>query len=266
MSGHLPEEALIALRDGVEGRSADDVEARRHLGSCATCRDALQALQGRASAVSEALGTLDTGWDVEAARAHVRARVAEATASRAGTSPLPAAARRRARFTMASLSRAAGILLVTAAAASALPGSPVRRWLSERMGGGEVAATAPTTEGAPAAAMAAETTGVRLSVAGGPLRVVLRDVAPGTELRVVLVPGTEAAVFAPAGSRFTSAEGRVEARVTPGEVRVELPRGVDPVSLEVGGRIYLRSTEAGLDVSGPVSSRTDDEILFRFPG
>ncbi len=107
---------------------------------------------------------------------------------------------------------------------------------------------------------------MRLSVPSGPLRVVLRDVLAGSEVRVVLVPGTEAAVFAPAGSRFTSASGRVEARVTPGEVRVELPTGVDPVSLEVGGRIYLRSTDAGLDVSGPVTSRTDDEIIFRIPG
>jgi hypothetical protein len=263
MSVHLAEELLVALRDGAAER---DEEARAHLAACARCRDALEGLRTRATFVSAALGTLDAAapaWDVEAARVDVRERVAAATAARAGTTAVTG---RRSRFAMGSLSRAAGLLLVTAAAASALPGSPVRRWLSGRTGG-DVAATAPTTvEAAPTAAAASESTGVRLSVPAGPLRVVLRDVAPGTEVRVVMVPGTEAAVFAPAGSRFTSAEGRVEARVTPGEVRVELPTGVDPVSLEVGGRIYLRGTSAGLDVTGPVSSRTDDEILFRIPG
>jgi len=259
MTGHMPEERLVSLRDGT-----DDAEGLAHLDACAACRDALEALRLRAAAVSAALGALDAGWDTEAARARVRQRVAEAAAARAGT---PSVVRRRSLFTVASLSRAAGILLVTAAAASALPGSPVRRWLTERIGSEPVAATAPApAEQAPTAATASETTGVRVSVPAGPLSVVLRDVAAGSEVRVVLVPGTEAAVYAPAGSRFTSATGRVEARVAPGEVRVELPRGVESVSLEVGGRIYLRSSGEGLDVPGPVTSRSDDEIVFRIPG
>lgn len=262
MSGHLVEGSLIALRDGAE---AVDPEARIHLASCAACQEALAELRARASVVSAALDALDSGWDLEQARARVRERVARGSAERAGGLTMVG---RRSSTAMWTMSRAAGILLVTAAAASALPGSPVRRWLSERAGGG-VAATAPAVEGAratAAAAAAAESTGVRLSVPSGSLRLVLRDVVPGSQVRVVLVAGTEAAVFAPAGSRFTSASGRVEARVTPGEVRVELPLGVDPVSLEVGGRIYLRSTDSGLDVSGPVTSRTEDEILFRIPG
>jgi hypothetical protein len=57
----------------------------------------------------------------------------------------------------------------------------------------------------------------------------------------------------------------LEARVTSGIVRVELPRGIVPVSLEVGGRIYLRSTDAGLDVPGPVAERSASEIIFRIP-
>jgi hypothetical protein len=276
MNGHLAEDRLIALRD--DAAYADD-EVREHLAACAACRRRLEALRERAAAVSAALHALDAEseevtddtWDaaardardVERARARVRERVAEATAAKAGTATVVG---RRSRGAMVSLSRAAGILLVTAAAASALPGSPVRRWLSETIGNDDAAVTAPApVEIAPTAA-AAETTGVRLSVPSGALRVVLQDVVAGTDVRVVIVPGTEAAVFAPAGSRFTSAAGRLEARVTPGEIRVELPTGVDPVSLEVGGRIYLQSTGERLDVRGPVSSRTEDEILFRIPG
>jgi hypothetical protein len=85
------------------------------------------------------------------------------------------------------------------------------------------------------------------------------------EIRVRWVPAGEAAIFAPVGSRFTSGEGRLEARVTPGTIRVELPRGVTPVSLEVGGRIYLQRTDAGLEIPGPVAERSDEEIVFRIP-
>ncbi len=248
-------------------RDAADEEAHRHLEGCATCREALEALRARGVAVASALASLDEEPGTRRRRgSRVRARVAEASASAAGGRPLGGSRRPRAAFW--SLSRAAGLLLVTAAAASALPGSPVRAWLGQRFGGDESATTVPSPaiEGAPAAARAAEATGVRLSVPSGPLRVLLRDVRAGTDVRVRLVPGTEASVYAPAGSRFTSAAGRVEARVMPGEVRVELPTGVEPVSLEVGGRIYLRSTDAGLEVHGPVVTRTEDEILFRIPG
>lgn len=215
--------------------------------------------------VRRALAALDDDWDLEAARGHVRARVAAHAASTSGATPLSG---RRPRRVLWGLGRAAAILLLTAAGAYALPGSPVRSWIRSALDGeAPVAATAtPTTPAAPESAKRMEGTGVRLSVPSGALRVVLRDAAPGAEIRVALVPGTEAAVYAPAGSRFTSATGRVEARLAPGEVRVELPTGVDPVSLEVGGRTYLRSTDAGLDVSGPVISRTADEILFRVPG
>jgi len=262
MSPHLDEGRLLALRDG-DGAAGE--EARAHLAACAVCTEALEALRARGSAVEAALSSLDEQWDVESTRARVRQRVAAACAVAAGGQ---SAVRRRPRVALWSLSRAAGLLLVTAAAVSALPGSPVRAWLGARFGGDQGAATVPppAIEGTPAAALAPESTGVRLSVPSGPLRVVLHDVAPGTDVRVRLVPGTEASVYAPAGSRFTSAAGRVEARVTPGAVRVELPTGVDPVVLEVGGRIYLRSTEAGLEVPGPVVTRTEDEVLFRIPG
>ena len=213
--------------------------------------------------VLQALQTLDDDFEMEEARAKVRARLTAHAAEGSGATPLTV--RRTTRSAAWSLSRAAGILLLTAAGAYALPGSPVRRWVRD-VTAPEANRTPAPAAVAPAITSAPEATGVRLSVPSGALRVVLQDVQAGSEVRVLVVPGTEAAVFAPAGSRFTSAAGRLEARVTPGEVRVELPRGVDPVSLEVGGRIYLRSTGAGLDISGPVASRTDDEIVFRIPG
>lgn len=209
--------------------------------------------------VARSLQALDDDFDLEVARAAVRARVAAHTAEQSGT---PSVVRHPARTAFWGLSRAAGILLVTAAAAYAWPGSPVRQWMRGSAAPETITTAAPAALTAPAP----EEAGVRVSVAGGALRVVLQEAAPGTEIHVRMIPGAEAAVYAPSGSRFTSAAGRLEARLTPGPVRVELPRGVDPVSLEVGSRMYLRGTDAGLEVTGPVTSRTDDEIVFRIPG
>jgi len=250
---HLDEGQLLATRDGESSHP--------HLSECASCRESLEELRGRRDTVARALEALDVPTDLEAARVRVRERVTAGTAERAGAVAMKP---RRSRA-LWSLSRAAGLLLVTAAGLSALPGSPVRTWVAglvERVGPempaeATAAPSSPTTE--------PEVTGIRLAVAGGPLRVVVIGAEAGAEIRLRWVPGADAAVFAPVGSRFTSAEGRIEARVTAGTVRVELPRGVVPVSLEVGGRIYLRATDAGLDVSGPVTERNTSEIVFRIP-
>jgi hypothetical protein len=211
--------------------------------------------------VSGALASLDAPTDLEAARTHVRKRLTARAAENADAVKLTP----RPRRAFWSLSRAAGLLMVTAAGLSALPGSPVRNWASRVL-----APEAPEvgTEAAPTPAPSsteAEATGIRLAVPRGPLRVIVGGAEVGTVIRVQWVPGADAAVFAPAGSRFTSGEGRLEARVTSGTVRIEIPRGVVPVSLEVGGRIYLRSTAAGLDVPGPVTQQSASEIVFRIP-
>lgn len=252
---HLDEGQLLAVRD--------DESRHEHLAACALCRQSLDELHHRREVVSGALATLDAPTDLEAARARVRERVAAQSSPARDVVPIAS----RPRRTLWSLSRAAGLLLVTAAGLSALPGSPVRSWVSRVL-----APTVPESRteagAAPEAATAAsegEAAGVRLSVPRGPLRVVVNGAEAGSEIRVRWVPGIDAAIFAPVGSRFTSGEGRLDARVTPGTVRVELPRGVTSVSLEVGGRIYLRSTDAGLDVPGPVAERSASEIVFRIP-
>ena len=123
------------------------------------------------------------------------------------------------------------------------------------------AVEAPATAAVPGL----EDTGVRLPAARGPLQIVVQGLRPGDEVHVRLVPGDEAAVFAPVGSRYTSAVGRIEAVATAGPVRVELPRGATPVALEVNGRIYLRNTAGGLSITGPTFERTESDIVFRLP-
>jgi len=272
---HLDEGQLLALRDD-PALAAEATVA--HVETCTECRGTLEAIRGRASAVAEALDALDTGgWDIEGARERVRLRVSEragaATTATTAVAAVPVAAvpatplpARRARRVAWSLSRAAGLLLITAAGLSALPGSPVRRWIERMVSPAAVESAPPAPEPAAVAEpVAPEEAGIRLPLTGGPLDVVLRGAAPGTEIRVTWVPGSEAALFAPVGSRFTSGEGRMEADLASGPVRVELPRGVVPVILEVNGRLFLRNTAAGLDVSGPVAERAEAGITFRLP-
>jgi hypothetical protein len=258
---HLDEGRLLSLRDAPSGH---DKEAVQHVASCEACRSALDAARMQEEEITNALTSLDEAWDLDAARAAVGARVAEESGRAAQASVVPTPQRRMSW----SLSRAAGLVLLTAAGASAaLPGSPVRGWLSEVFSSEVPAVVNPAAVDAPATAAAPESedTGVRLAAASGPLQIVVQGLRPGEEVHVRLVPGDEAAVFAPVGSRFTSAVGRIEAATTAGPVRVELPRDVTSVALEVNGRIYLRNTAEGLSITGPALERTDSGIVFRLP-
>lgn len=249
---HLDDELLMALRDGTADPGEEAV-ARAHLAVCGACRGVLSAAERRREAVAAGLRALDTGFDAEAARAAVRARAVR-----------PASRSHRGAWV-----RAAGLIvfLGAASAAAALPRSPVHDWVRRLLRfGTPVDTVAVPASPSAGASNGPETTGVRLDVGGGPLSVALRGVSAGTEIDVRWVPGSEAAVFAPVGSRFTSATGWLEARLVPGPVRVELPRASVPITLEVGGVVYLARTADGLTVTGPVLRRGEDAIAFRTPG
>lgn len=261
---HLDEGQILALRDGaalVQGSALD------HLESCPSCRRSLEDSRARSASVAAFLGALDVApGDLEAAREAVRRRVGAESARTADAVDLGARrASRPVRRAWWSASKAAGLLLVTGAGLSALPGSPVRRWLAER-GAPAPEAVAPEALTAPASAAApVDEGGVRMALDGSPLAVILSDVAPGTEVRLRWIPGREAAIFTGPESRFTSGVGRIEAAGASGVVRVELPREGNPVTLEVNGRVLLRTGAAGLEVSGPVVSRDEAGITFRLP-
>ena len=256
---HLTEGEIVALRDRATLDTVTD--AGDHLASCAACGDALSDARARAAAVTAALEALDDDFDVEPAWGAVRARIARASArTDAAVQPLPLPP----SGVLWHLGRAAGVMLVVAGAAAALPGSPLHSWLWDAReapaSAGEAAVEAADVEG-----RTSEPTAVRVEAGAGPVLVSLRGVAAGDLVEVRWVPGTQVAVFAPAGSAFSSAEGRIEATVVPGSVRVELPRGIVPASLEVSGRMFLQSTSAGVQVTGPVETRDDDVIRFRLP-
>lgn len=247
---HLDEAMLLALRDGeaAEGREA----AERHLAECETCRNALAEVGSRREAIAQALAGLDEPIDVPSAREAVRAR-------------LGGHGHARGAVVLRSLRRAAvaALFLGAAGAAYAMPGSPLRAWLSH-LGGEGAPAQTPSAPAAATQSRMAET-GVHIDVGAGPVTIVLDGARAGTEIRVTLVSGTTAAVTATRGTHFTTAAGRIEAVVAPGIVRVRLPRDARPASIEVSGRVYLRGTGVALDVLGPTTERTDSVIRFEVP-
>jgi len=140
-------------------------------------------------------------------------------------------------------------VLIAAAAASALPGSPVRGWVGSLLTRGEEPVAATPTEATPEMATPGTTTGdagIRVSISP-PVRVRVLGLAPGDDVTVQWVRGGEVAVFAPSGSRFSSGEEGVEVLVSHGPVRIELPMNVWPLTLEVGARVWLRSLESGVE-------------------
>ena len=239
---HLDEGTIVALRDG----SLVSGDASEHLHGCNRCRAALEESEQRADLVSVSLEALDEPFDLESAKRRARTH-------------LDAAPERRARSRGGlHLGRAAAILLVAAGAVSALPGSPVRRWLEPAASDAGIAP--------PATAAAQEATsegGIVVNVPDGRMHVVLSGVEAGSELEVLWRDAATARVSAAAGSSFSFAEGRAEATVAPGPVRVELPRYAPNVSVEVDGRIYVRrSSEGGLEVLEPSEERSEDRIRF----
>jgi len=235
---HLDEGVLLALRDGSD--APDMADARTHLEDCAPCRDKLAEVRRIEAAVAGALTSLDESFDIETAREAVRARVAQASADAAGS---PAFSR-RAAWGSKALARAAGLVLVAAVGVSALPGSPVRNWIGSILStGNEAAAVTPTEDARPTRT---ENAGIRVSVTA-PAHVRVFGLAPGEDVSVLWVPGTEVAVFAASGSRFSSGQDGVEATVSHGPVRIELPLNVRPLTLEVGGQVWLRNLESGTE-------------------
>ena len=95
--------------------------------------------------------------------------------------------------------------------------------------------------------------GVRVAVGDAGIRITLVEMAPGASIGVTWVEEGPAAVYAPEGTRFNTSEaqGRIEAVVAAGPVRIELPRSASPATLLVNGSRYLEKTGERIDYAGP---------------
>ncbi len=253
-----PSDAMIrAFLDGEAGRAESEIQA--HLSACAGCR-ARAGEQGRREAVvAEALSLVDVPPPLERARAAIRRHERESG--------------RWAGLVRRNLPRVASVaVLLTAGAAAALPGSPIRSWLTrewaELSGSGDSSAVTSLTTGEAASDMAggeAERVGATIPYTPEGIELHVSGLNPESSLTVLLVQGTEAGIFSSEGTRFRSQTGRLEAEDPPGDVTVEIPVTTPGARLVVNGEVYLRKTGEVLEILGPVSTRTQTEIRFSSP-
>jgi len=260
--GH-PDKGLIqALLDGeVEGTEAENLRA--HLESCRECEAGAEALEVASLETARALLLIDSEPRLQDARSHLLGKKGPRSNRVFGFS--------------ISLPKAASIaLLLTGAAATALPGSPVRRWMVQGwealtesvqsssdqenpLGAGEDQ-TAPSPEG-----LIAEI-GAGIPALTGGVEIWIHDLATEAELRVVWVDGDEAWIRAGEGTRFTREGSRLDAFEPPGAVRVEIPRDLEQVVVGLNGTVLLRKSGGEVEILGPVQQRTPSEIIFEAPG
>jgi hypothetical protein len=242
---HLDEGTLLTLRD----TALVEVSVRDHLAECADCHDAFQEARVRAEAIESLLSELDEPHDVGAAKANVRGRL--------DTRPLRSP-RTAGSLWSSGFGRAAAVLLLAAGAVSALPGSPVRSWITGAPSEPDEASA--TTQAGPSV----ERSAVAVPTDGNGIRVVLAGAAAGIELEVIWVEGTTARVSAPEGSAFSYGDGVLEAQLAEGAVRVELPN-TGPVVVEVDGLVYVRRADDVVEVEGPLSEQSESRMLFTIP-
>ncbi|MDX1492586.1 MAG: hypothetical protein R3253_00825 [Longimicrobiales bacterium] len=153
-----------------------------------------------------------------------------------------------------ALGRAAALVLLAAGAIYALPGSPVRDWISGLRSPEAASMTAPAGE-APAES-------IEVSVPTEGLRIAIVTAVPGQVVEVTLADTETASVTAPAGTRYSVSAETARAEVTEGVVRVVLPRGGGPIIVELDGRMVLRSGPEGLEVLATGAERDGDTILI----
>lgn len=255
--GHPDSGSIQALLDGeMEGREAD--ELRSHVAECPACKAEKETLAAASKETARALLLLDRAPPLDSARKSIQARRRRKVM----------AGPERSLF---SLPRAASIaLLITGMAAAALPGSPVRRWLTQ--GWGDVTQEGAEVEGArntddPSTAPAPERevppeTGVGITVPSEGMDISVHGLLPGAELRLLWTDGEEAWIHAGEGTRFNRTGGRLEAFSPPGDVRIEVPRSTPYMVVRLDGVMLLRKTGSDLEIMGPVLESTASEIRF----
>jgi hypothetical protein len=245
---HLEAGTLVAIRDG----ALVDGEAIGHLHTCVTCQQSLEAARERSAVIADALASLDDSHDLDRAKGTVRARLDRQRE----------ADRRPRRPFHTHLGRAAGVLLLAAGAAYALPGSPLRGWL-ETDETTNVTPSAAAVEGTAApAGEASDRSEIEVPLTEGRIRVVLTGAAPGSEVDLVWTDGASARIAAGPDASYEVGVGRAEVDVGVAPVRLEIPRFAAIVLLDVNGRTYLRREGGALEVLVSPAERSEAGIRF----
>jgi hypothetical protein len=278
-----PDNGLIQALFDRELTGAEAEGIRAHLLDCAQCRAVVEATEAATGAATQALHLLDREPDLEAARTRFLERADRGVMSpeqnREGVRTVTGQRNRMATFfgSPLSLPRAASIaLLLTGALVTALPGSPVRRWLAQAWealtespgtpGGQDVSSGAREPAATGAQDEALPEIGAAIPALSGGIEIWIHDLPDEAELRVLWTEDDEPWIYAGEGTRFSSEDGRLEAWGPPGAVRIEIPRTLRQVIVGLDGAVLLRKRGEEVEILGPVQQRTPSEIRFKTPG
>ena len=243
------DEELLAFLDGE--LSADERrQMRAHLDASAEDARRLDELRFAGRRITAALESLDVPvpWSEMPERLREAARLAPR--------PIESArgARRAPRFGGRSAVAAAGLILVLAAGAYAVPGSPLRGFLSRSVEA--IGALVGSPEG-PADPGPSE---VAVDPVDGMVRISIAGPAPDLRVTVAATSGPRANVSA-REARFHVEAGRIDVTGARGDIRVELPRGAARAVLEVDGVEVARLVDGALELT-PDAGRGPAEILL----
>jgi anti-sigma factor RsiW len=246
---HLGEGTLQALLDGGLP-PAERPAAEAHLAACGECAAAARELR----AVNERAAALLAQADIPApvAQAQMSLRARRLRAGRWGEA-------RKALLRAAIL-----VLGVAGVAAAAVPGSPVREWVEEKVLPDRKQALQPTLGQTPAEqpqqpAAASAPSGVSIRPDAGVVRVVLTGASPKLRVTARLVDTDRAGVLArgkaASGARFRTAPGRIEVvNAGEGELEVEIPRDARAATVQVNGHVYVAKDGDSLRVLAPADA------------
>lgn len=263
---HASEGTLVAYLDD-EVTAAERAEVEGHLAACDACVAEMRVLSGLSGQFTGAVSLLDVPAPV--ARAHREMLANRERVARPGR--LGILQLRRAG--VASLAKAAGLAVMLAGAASAaIPDSPVRRLVAgawDRVTGlfdrTEQVYDVAGTGASPVVPEEAPVASASFAPSAGAVRISLREVEPGAQIRVLLVDEDQATVRSSgqAEPRFSRASGRLEASGLGEQITIEIPRSVNSARVELDGRVLLIKAGASVRALAPTTSASADEFVFR---
>jgi hypothetical protein len=238
---HVDEGALLAL---IDGESVPGEDARGHVDSCEACAQKLEELRFADRRAKGALESLDSGspW--------TEMPEALCVAARTAVTPIDSARRNSLRLGR-SVAAAAGLVLVVAAGAYAIPGSPVRSFVERTFFGGEQGPADPGPSQ------------VAVDPVDGAVTVVVTGATSGLRVTIRPVSARRASVSA-RDARFAVEAGEIRVSDATGDLTIELPASATG-TVEIDGAPVARST-AGSVTRLPAADDSPAVILVETSG